>query len=98
MALLKRMRDTTTHIGPFLDGVVEWVWLHGEHKETRTNVLQPKAQPRPANRGAVALFVFVCNSVKSEPPDARFMANQHLWEGEEPTQAAQETFDSRLVR
>ena len=82
----------------FPDGVVEWVWQHGGRKETRTNLLQQKAQPRSADHGAVALFVFVCNTVKSEPLDARFMANRHLWEGEELTRAAQETFGSRLAR
>ena len=82
----------------FPDGLVEWVWLHEGHKETRTNVLQQEAQPRSANHGAVALFVFVCYAVKIEPPDARFMANRHLWEGEKLTQAAQETFDSCLAR
>ena len=29
---------------------------------------------------------------------AWFMANRRLWEGEELTQTAQETFDGRLVR
>ena len=82
----------------FRDRVVEWVWLHGGRKESRTNVLQRKAEPGPANHGTAGLFVFVCNAVKSEPLNARFMANWHLWEGEELTQAAQETLDSRLVR
>ena len=82
----------------FLDGVVEWVWLHGSRKGTRTNVLQQEAQPWPPNHRAVALFVFVCKTVKSEPPDARFIAYRHPWEGEELSQAAQEAFDSRLAR
>ena len=69
----------------FADGVVQWVWLHWGHKETRSNVLQYKAQPRPGNHGAVALFRFLCNMAEIEPPDARFMANWHLWEGEELT-------------
>ena len=86
-----------------------WCWIHRPcipppphlvwgHKETRSNILQQKAQPRPANDGSVALFVFVCNTVKSEPPDARVMAKRHLGKGEELTQEAQETFDSRLAR
>ena len=54
----------------------------------RIETSKQKAEARSANHGVVA-FVFVCSSVKIELLDARFMANRHLREGEELTQAAQ---------
>ena len=52
----------------------------------------------PGQHAAAPLLLSDCELCLTVPKSAWFMTNGHLWEGNELTQTAHESFDSRLVR